>query len=193
MTKLLVILAVLASASAYAADRRPSDDEMRELLDAGAAGLMEKAQTSIKAGDDIRDFELPDLGGIQTKSEKLRKDKIFIVRLAKIESIFSDHQIKFLNQIAAEYAEKVAIVDIVAKEDPSTIDEILQKYEQKKVPYTILLDKGGIFAEKYAIKEIPAVLIFDEKGKLIAARRQVDIYILDEILEERQNKEQEKK
>lgn len=200
MKNLLVIIAIFIGASSFAAEtprraaqRNPNEQEMLQLMEANRAGLMKDAETNIKVGDDIRDFELPDLGGMQVKSENLRKDKIFIVRLCEIESYFADAQIRFLNQIAEEYEGKVSVVDIVSKNDPSTFEQVLQKYEQKKVPYTILLDRGGVISEKYGIKSTPAVLIFDEKGKLLAARKQVDIFIFDEILDEIDIKRQEKK
>lgn len=174
MKKILATFIILICGLAVA-EEPISPEELTELIFANKRGMMGPPEMTLKNGDDIIDFELPDLGGSTVKSKTVRKGRVLVVRIAKLSDFYWEKQLHVFVQMRGEYIDGLEIIDIISQ-DETPLDEVLEKYENLKVGFNVVVDEKGEVAGKYGIKEGPAVLVFDTNGKLIESRRIFDIW-----------------
>src|SRR5262245_20323947 len=75
-----------------------------------------------------------------------------------------------LTQLANDYASKGVVFLAVDANSPEIADDGIAKIKEyvkkEKVPYTILLDKKNVVADRFDAQTTPHVFVIDDKGKL---------------------------
>jgi len=77
-------------------------------------------------------------------------------------------EIPHLKDIYARYAKKgLIMVNIDIQESRDKVSRYADKYE---LPYRLLLDENGAVSEMYGIRGVPAMILLDEAGMIVAGQ-----------------------
>jgi thiol-disulfide isomerase/thioredoxin len=116
-------------------------------------------------GETIVDFEAPNLEDKSIETELLRKDKVFLIKMGRLDCGACHMALQVLGRIDKEYQKKgVEFLDVSFTTDKQGLKALANKYD---VDFDTVIDDHGALGRYYGVTYIPVLIIAAADGKIV--------------------------
>ena len=131
---------------------------------------------TLKIGEAMPDFELPDSNGKAVKlSEALREKKLVMINFWATWCGPCRVEMPSFEQLYNEQKDNgFTILAIAEDKERAKVDQYLK---EKPVSFPILIDQGGALATQLKIESFPTTVLLDQNGKIREVHEGVDPYL----------------
>jgi peroxiredoxin len=117
-------------------------------------------------GTVLEDFKLTDTSGAEQSFSKLKGEKgTILIFLSAQCPVVKDYNARIAELAKTYKAKGVNVIGINSNSTESL--EWVKSHAAENYPFTMLIDKGNVLADKLGASVTPEVYFFDEKNKLL--------------------------
>lgn len=131
------------------------------------AAVASDTNNTVRMGDVVADFNLPDSDGKEHKLSTLRGAKGTAIIFVSVQCPVSNAYNARMAQLAADYESKGFRVVGINSNAAETPDKIKSHAGENKLAFPILKDKGNKIADRFGAQFTPEVFLLDANNKLV--------------------------